>query len=907
MRQRPKVLLIAHTHWDREWYLTFERFRYRLVQCIDRALGIFDKDPRYHSFMLDGQTIVLEDYLEVKPYMKEVLEKRVREGKLIVGPLYVQPDEWLVSGEGLIRNLLLGIRIAKSFGRVMKVGYLPDTFGHTIQLPQILRGFDIDTFVFSRGMGSELKSLGTPFIWRAPDGSEVLALFLLDGYCNCERLPKDPERAIEYLSKFFKRWRPICKVPLLPGMVGCDHQFPKEWIPDVVKEAKGRQDLPFEVIQGNLEELLNEAKKYANKLGVYSGEMLSSYYRRTLYGCWSSRVYLKQLNFENEVLLVNYVEPLWTIAWLLGNEYPKEFIWQAWRYVLQCHAHDSICGCSIDEVHKECEVRQLKARNLAWGLLAPAAPIIEIPLAFLWHECDRAKFAMPFLTSKLNLNFSKNALLYLVAFNTLAWNQKAPIKLRLRFDYPVRIDVRSLQLLKSVLPSAYYEHLKRIVERTGVFDLSKIKIKVRDADGRVIPHQVTRTLDGAFMLELVDSLPAMGYKAYAIEIGESEDTPEFVKVERNSMENEFLKVTFYPEKGGAFKILDKRSSSEYPLMNFFEDDGDAGDEYDYSPPKENLVLSSKDVEARLEFTKRGPIVAEAKVRLTMRVPKSLKSDRSGRSNELVKLPIVMFVTLYAGIPRVDVRVLIENRAEDHRLRVVFPTGMHTAKHHAETHFYVIERDNMPKEQYVPTYPMRTWVDVNDGEKGLCIATKGLHEYEIRRGENGSEIIVTLMRCVGWLSRPAFLTRPDSTDPPMPTPEAQCKRLMEFEYSIMPHRGEWLEARVYKTAREFIAKPLVQEDLPHEGDLPNEFSFLKVNPEEVVLTCMKKAEDDDYAVIRLLNVSNKRVVASLEFFRSLKEAWRANLNEEPLERLNITGRTVQIDIEPYRLETLKVRL
>ena len=163
--QKGKYYLhvIFTTHWDREWYLTFERFRYRLVQCIDRALGIFDKDPRYHSFMLDGQTIVLEDYLEVKPYMKEVLEKRVREGKLIVGPLYVQPDEWLVSGEGLIRNLLLGIRIAKSFGRVMKVGYLPDTFGHTIQLPQILRGFDIDTFVFSRGMGSELKSLGTPF------------------------------------------------------------------------------------------------------------------------------------------------------------------------------------------------------------------------------------------------------------------------------------------------------------------------------------------------------------------------------------------------------------------------------------------------------------------------------------------------------------------------------------------------------------------------------------------------------------------------------------------------------------------------------------------------------------------------------------------------------------------------
>ena len=913
LRERPKIFLIAHTHWDREWYFTFERFRYRLVQCIDRALRIFDRDPRYHSFMLDGQTIVLEDYLEIKPYMKETLERRIREGKLIVGPLYVQPDEWLVSGEGLIRNLLLGIRIAKSFGRVMKVGYLPDIFGHTAQLPQILRGFGIDTFVFSRGMGSVLESLGNPFIWRAPDGSEVLALFLIDGYCNCVHLPKEPTEAIEYLNKLFERWRPVCKVPVIPGMVGCDHQFPKEWIPDVVKEAKGRQDLPFEVIQGSLEELLNEVKKYADKLGVYSGEMLSSHYRPILYGCWSSRVYLKQLNFENEVLLTNYVEPLWAIAWLLGNEYPREFIWQAWRYVLQCHPHDSICGCSIDEVHKECEVRQLKARSLAWGLLIPAP--MEIPLEFLWRDYDRTKFALPFLTSKLDLSFSENALLYLVAFNTLTWSRKTPIKLKLRFDYPMRIDLRRLRSLKPILPSTYYERLRRIIERIGVFDLNKVKFRVRDASGRIIPYQVTRASNGAFTLEFIDTLPSMGYKAYAIEIGESKDIPELVRVDGNSMENEFLKVVFYPKKGGAFKIIDKRSGFEYPIMNFFEDDGDAGDEYDYSPPRENLVLSSKDVEARLEFTKRGPIVAEAKVKLTMLVPKSLESDRSKRSDKLVKLPITMFVTLYAGIPRVDVRVLVKNRAEDHRLRVIFPTGVHTEKHYAETHFYVIERDNTPKEQYyrrpdgkliyVTTYPMRLWIDVSDGKRGLCIATKGLHEYEIHKGKNGNEIVVTLMRCVGWLSRPDLLTRPGNAGPQIPTPEAQCKRLMEFEYSIIPHKGGWLEARIYKIAREFVVKPLIQEDLPHEGDLPSELSFLKVNPEEIILTCMKKAEDDNYVVIRLLNVSDRRVTASLEFFRPLKEAWRANLNEEPLEQLNVTGRTIQIDIEPHKLETLKV--
>src|SRR6267154_775216 len=165
MAQHLNIIIVTHTHWDREWYQTFQQFRFRLVHAVDTLLDILDRDPGFTHFLLDGQTIVLEDYLEVRPEQEQRLKNYIRSGRIQVGPWYLQPDEFLVSGESLVRNLQIGLQQAAVYGEQMRAGYVPDCFGHIAQLPQILRGFGIDSAFFLNDVASE--DLNSVFLWRA--------------------------------------------------------------------------------------------------------------------------------------------------------------------------------------------------------------------------------------------------------------------------------------------------------------------------------------------------------------------------------------------------------------------------------------------------------------------------------------------------------------------------------------------------------------------------------------------------------------------------------------------------------------------------------------------------------------------------------------------------------------------
>ncbi|HEY5004112.1 MAG TPA: glycoside hydrolase family 38 C-terminal domain-containing protein [Ktedonobacteraceae bacterium] len=423
MAEQLNIIIVPHTHWDREWYQTFQQFRIRLVKTIDRLLEILDRDEGFRYFMLDGQTIVLDDYLEIQPEQEERLKHYTRAGRILVGPWYLQPDEFLVSGESLIRNLQIGLRRAAEFGSTMHVGYVPDCFGHIAQLPQILQGVGIDNAVFWRGVGAEATT--SEFYWTAPDGTKVLVIHLADpvGYSNARFLPLNPEEFVARVELLASNILPQATTNNLLFMNGSDHLEPQNGLPAVIAQANGllahidpehakiltrsangtaqqhsnghTKDYTSIVVRiGTLPEYIECVRQQNTQFPTLTGEMRSSQYAHLLPSVLSTRMWIKQQNTATEHLLERIVEPLTAWATTLGAPYPQGLIRAAWKYLLQNHPHDSICGCSIDQVHRENSVRFAQSQQIGEGIITQALQQIAA-------EVDtRAPFAAPHMTSE---------------------------------------------------------------------------------------------------------------------------------------------------------------------------------------------------------------------------------------------------------------------------------------------------------------------------------------------------------------------------------------------------------------------------------------------------------------------------------------------------------------------------
>lgn len=397
MGEQLTIILVPHTHWDREWYQTFQQFRMRLVHTIDTLLDILDRDSAFSHFMLDGQTILLDDYLEVQPQNEERLRQYIRAGRIQVGPWYVQPDEFLVSGESLIRNLQIGLRRAADFGKPMRIGYVPDCFGHIAQLPQILQGFAIESAVFWRGVGADAHK--SEFYWAAPDGSSVLVLHLADpsGYSNARVMPLSPAEFATRAELLASQILPKATTGTLLFMNGSDHLEPQNGLPATIEAANvllahlsaahaqilaqhsaTRHYDGMHVEIGTLPQYLAAVQSYPREepLQTLNGEMRSSQYSHLLPAVLSTRMWIKQQNTATEHLLERWLEPITAWATRLGMPYPEGLVRLAWRYLLQNHPHDSICGCSIDQVHRENSVRFAQSQQIAEGVIAQAIQTI---------------------------------------------------------------------------------------------------------------------------------------------------------------------------------------------------------------------------------------------------------------------------------------------------------------------------------------------------------------------------------------------------------------------------------------------------------------------------------------------------------------------------------------------------
>ncbi len=872
----PKKLLhiIAHTHWDREWYLTYQQFRLKLIDLIDNLIMLLEEDKDFKCFHLDGQTVILEDYLELRPEKRDVLKNYIEQGRILVGPWYVLCDEFLVSGESIIRNLLLGHQQAQKMGKVMKIGYVVDAFGHISQLPQIFNNFEIDTAILWRGIGGD--EIPSELVWKSPDGSAVLLYKLPDagGYCYGVALPKNEHQLKSRLLEIIEERSAKSSANHLLLMNGCDHVEAQRDLNYIIHAANLIQD-EAEVVQNSLPDFFNLLKSEIKKPTTISGELRDNRAVNLLPGTLSTRMYLKKRNKRCERLLEKYAEPLATIAWSLNGNFPTAQLWQAWKYLLQNQPHDSICGCSVDAVHRQMLTRFDWAEEIALELI------------------DRSLFGIFNCPDYEQLS---SAQAFLLVFNPMNW--KRTEVLNAAVDFPEATELFYIEIYDD-------ENVLIPCQVTNIELTEKLKTQPNGEPKPITVRQVSFTF-------IAENIPSCGYKIFSVkpatEMGEYSTD---LKIGTRFIENDYLKIEI--KDNGTFDVFDKKMKSSFYNCNLFEDGADVGDEYTYSYPLKDQLITGFSDQPEIALIEQGFVKATFEIKGNMYLPAEITHSRQSRSENRVKCRVVSQISLSAKTNHVFIKTEIDNRAKDHRLRVLFPTKMNSQKSHAGGHFDIIEREiEVPSkagwiEDPMPTHPFQHFVSINDSSHGLTVASPDLTEYEVKNGAS-SIIALTLLRCVGSLARYDLLTRKDRDGWRFKTPEAQCLGKHEFSYALIPHAGNWLTSNSFKTAYNISSQPLVKQIDGPTNQLPQKGAFVSVSPDTVILSSIKKCEQSESIILRFFTVSNHDEMARVHFFQKISSAREITMAEEPVpngEMMIENNHSVSFNIPRNKIFSLEI--
>ena len=927
-RALQKLFVVSHTHWDREWYEPFQVYRARLIRCVDKLRALFAADPDYKYFLLDGQTIILEDYLEVRPDCAQALRDLVGAGKLQIGPWYVLPDEFLVSGEAMIRNLLRGLDITRDFGGTMTVGYIPDPFGHISQMPQILQGFGIDTAVFRRGLADEPTELW----WQAPNGSRVLACYLRDGYDNAAWLGHDTATFIRQLEK---QWRSLAPHTVTANVLllnGNDHMEPWHDLSHLLRVAR-EQLATVEIIHASLPMYVAQTQKEIAdrniELAVVSGELRNPKRHHVLPGVASARMWIKQRNVHAQMLLEKWGEPFAAFAELEtgkgGSEARsnRQLTQTAWKYLLQNHPHDSICGCGADQTHAEMAIRfdwveQIVEPLITENLLqlaeaidtraaGKAVPLVVFnPAAGPRTDCVAAQIELPAEWEAIVITDA--------AGNVMPSQVQGR---RVKEYYHKRAQGKTLGGILGMVQAGRIRGMA-IHAMAIAADVNPIRMEiVLKMYGESDPDQIDNwqrqfrqvidanpdtffdirghspvQLDVEFVAH---ELPGHGYKAFFA--APANASTAATRAKALIVENEFYRVE--PNQGNdALTVTDKLTGTVYRGVNRFVDGGDRGDLYNYCPPENDSLVDQPSAPPQVTSEKNSARQS-LRIALNYSLPKELSADRTGRAAETVDAEISTTVSLYPGVRRIDFQTRVKNPARDHRLQVEFPTPIVSPWVAAEQAFDIVQRPlDLPQnttdwiEQPRPEAPMQNFVAVSDGKLGLTLATRGLPEYQAQRDAEGTKLALTLLRCVGWLSRDDLTTRLGHAGPALATPGAQEIGSHTFEYALIAAEGDWRET--FAGAQAFGAPLRALTTSAHSGGLPSAASFIAATPPAFVISAIKQSEDGQRLIVRGYNRSEQPISVRLEFLHRFASATRVNLREQDIAPLELRdGREITL--------------
>ncbi|MHB8463297.1 MAG: glycoside hydrolase family 38 N-terminal domain-containing protein [Acidimicrobiales bacterium] len=845
-------IIVSHTHWDREWYRPFEAFRARLVDTVDLVLDQLASDPGW-SFVLDGQTIVIEDYLEVRPERRGELEAACRAGRIAIGPWYVQPDSLLPAGETHIRNLLEGRRVGETLGPVSTVGYTPDSFGHPGQLPQILAGFGIGSFVYWRGNGAELERLPPVWRWLAPDGSSVVACLLGEGYFAAAYLGGDAEVAARRLETLATKLAHP-DVPEVLLMNGIDHAPPD---PHTREVAAALEKLTgWSVRRGLLDDHVATIEAQCQHAAEFTGELVGGRIANLLPGVWSTRTYLKQRNRTAEAELTGWAEPWAALASAVGaGRGERASLRTAWRGLLCNQAHDSICGCSTDAVHEHMLTRYDNTIGLARETTA------------------RALERLSGLDPARSVEWRDGT-------DVAVWNPSPhPRTDVVRFA----LDAHPVFMIGSPGDEIHPVVLASLTSQGMTIDGAPARVVESEDDGRVRLTPEQKAWDVEW---IANDVPAFGHKRYRLAPGPA--CPAQRDAGRH-IERDGIAVDVADDGTLRVTVGDRQWSGLVAV----EDHGDRGDSYDFDPVGGGVVAPAS---IEVERCRYGTGVDELVVRRVFDLPASLDATRSARSETVAAVAVDMIVRLAPGIDRVDVDVTIENTARDHRLRLLFPTGSDDAR--AASTFDVVPRtpqevdDDGWMQPAVTTFAVQGWVSAG----GLTIGAPDLREAEVL---DGGVVALTLVRAVGWISQMDLRTRPIPAGPGMPAPGAQC--LARFSTRLHLWGADEPDARGAELGLRAVAAgraPVVPAGLP----------LLSLAPTSLVLCAVKPAEAGAAIIVRVLNVDDAPTDAVLRFASAIAGARRIRLDESPDGgEANVDGATVTFPVGPHELATVAVEL
>jgi mannosylglycerate hydrolase len=786
-----RIAIVPHTHWDREWYKSYQDFRLNLVDLIDGLIPLLESDASYPYFMLDGQMAVVDDYLEVRPEAEPRLRALAAAGRISMGPWYILMDEFLSSGETMIRNLQMGLGRGAGFGGIMEVGYLPDMFGHIAQMPQLLRLAGFAHTVVWRGVPSSVTK--NAFWWQGPDGSRVRAEYLPVGYGNGAALPDDAKALVRRTADHVKEIEQFLIHDLL-CMNGSDHLVPQPSLGRVVAEANDLQDdFIFEVT--SLPAYLAQAP--TDDLELVEGELRSGFRSNMLMGVTSNRVDVKRMGALAERELERRAEPLSALFGVAGGD-PAAVLRLAWKEMVRNSAHDSICACSVDDVVDAVLHRYAEARAIATGVADRAVKSLARSLSdagsYVLNPAHRPRGGVVELV---------------VPASEPASAHEQVLSERIGLPGTMVLDAETVRTVLGMLQGPKisddaWVHEITIEEDDEAIDITlsigtqeRPNVPIAEAKQDIFtklgarPDAVVRVaMDQPSTRRIaarVRSVPGYGWQPFeaaemahpvGVEGGDGDGGAEAGPV---SLSNGLVRVDI-DRTNGTFAL---NGVAGYGRL---VDGGDLGDSYNYSPPVEDSFVDAPTAVA-VKVLEAGPVRARARITADYLWPDHVDATSQGRVGEhRVAVETVVEVRAEEAVVRATTSFV--NPSRDHRLRVHLPLPEPARASEAESAFTVVRRgltaEGRADEFGLPTAPAHRFVSAG----GLTVVHEGVCEYELvdigegPEGEVAGTIALTVLRATGMLSRLGMAYRPFPAGPLTPVEGLQMTgRRISLRYAL----------------------------------------------------------------------------------------------------------------------------